>query len=75
MNCAFALAFGAPVARFLGTGARGALTFLVFFVLCGVLAGLACSIATVPGLPPAVCKPSPGQPSDCRRSSGTHRPK
>src|SRR5258708_6170570 len=40
MNCAFALAFGAPVARFLGAGGRGALAFFAFFLLCGLLAAL-----------------------------------
>ncbi|MDB5455890.1 MAG: Rhomboid family protein [Caulobacter sp.] len=40
MNAAFALAFGAPVARFLGLGPGGALSFLGFYLLCGVLAGL-----------------------------------
>ena len=40
MNSAFTLAFGAPVARLLGSGLRGAVVFLVFFILCGVLAAL-----------------------------------
>jgi membrane associated rhomboid family serine protease len=40
MNAAFCLAFGAPVARFLGTGARGASVSLLFYMVCGVLAGL-----------------------------------
>jgi membrane associated rhomboid family serine protease len=44
MNSLFVLAFGTPVARFFRTEARGAATFLVFFVLCGVLAGLAYAI-------------------------------
>lgn len=39
MNSVFILAFGAPVARFLRGDARGALAFLVFFLICGVLAG------------------------------------
>ena len=38
MNSAFVLAFGAPVARFFGKGARGSLVFLLFFLACGVLA-------------------------------------
>jgi membrane associated rhomboid family serine protease len=40
MNAAGALAFGAPVARLLGLGARGALAFALFYMLCGVLSGL-----------------------------------
>ena len=39
LNSIFILAFGTPVARFLGTGARGALAFAGFFLACGVLAG------------------------------------
>ncbi len=39
MNSVFILAFGAPVARFLGQGARGALVFAVFFLACGIVAG------------------------------------
>lgn len=40
MNAAFALAFGTPVARLLGTGARGGATFCVFYLTCGVLSGV-----------------------------------
>ena len=40
MNAAFVLAFGAPVARFLGGRLSGAVAFFLFYVLCGVLAGL-----------------------------------
>ncbi|HEY8571463.1 rhomboid family intramembrane serine protease [Phenylobacterium sp.] len=40
-NAAFLLAFGTPVARMLGLGLRGALAFLGFYVLTGVLANLA----------------------------------
>jgi membrane associated rhomboid family serine protease len=40
-NAAFLLAFGTPVARFLGLGFRGSLSFLAFFVVAGVLANLA----------------------------------
>jgi membrane associated rhomboid family serine protease len=39
MNSIFILAFGTPVARFLRTGGRGAITFLAFFLACGVVAG------------------------------------
>lgn len=41
MNAAFALAFGAPVARLLGLRPAGVLAFFIFYLLCGVLAGLA----------------------------------
>jgi membrane associated rhomboid family serine protease len=50
MNSAFSLAFGAPVARFLGADWRGALAFFVFFLTCGALAAL--SYAGVMGLTP-----------------------
>jgi membrane associated rhomboid family serine protease len=39
MNAVFILAFGTPVARFLRTGARGAIGFWGFFLVCGVVAG------------------------------------
>jgi membrane associated rhomboid family serine protease len=39
MNSVFILAFGAPVARFLGGNALGALVFALFFLICGVVAG------------------------------------
>jgi membrane associated rhomboid family serine protease len=41
MNAAFALAFGTPLARFLGSDARGAVTFFAFYLVCGVLSNLA----------------------------------
>jgi membrane associated rhomboid family serine protease len=40
MNALGALAFGPPVARWLGTGARGALAFFAFYLVCGVISGL-----------------------------------
>ena len=40
MNAAFVLAFGAPVARFLGARPSGVAGFLLFYLLCGVLAAL-----------------------------------
>ncbi len=40
MNGLSALAFGAPVARFTGTSARGAAVFFGFFLICGVLSSL-----------------------------------
>jgi membrane associated rhomboid family serine protease len=39
MNCAFILAFGAPVARYLGLDGAGAARFFLFFLVCGVLSG------------------------------------
>ncbi len=41
MNSIFIVAFGTPVARFLGSGARGASAFFAFFLVCGALAGVA----------------------------------
>ncbi len=38
MNAAFVLAFGAPVARYLGGGWRGATAFFCFFLMCGAVA-------------------------------------
>ncbi len=40
MNAAFVLAFGAPVARYFGETWRGAAVFLVYFLLCGIIAAL-----------------------------------
>jgi len=40
MNSVFILAFGPPVARFFQAGARGALAFFGFFLICGAIAGL-----------------------------------
>ncbi|MDO9223052.1 MAG: rhomboid family intramembrane serine protease [Caulobacter sp.] len=40
MNAGAALAFGPAVARHFGPGARGAGTFLLFFLVCGVAGGL-----------------------------------
>lgn len=40
MNGAFALAFGAPVGRFLGDRVSGAALFVLFYLLCGVLSCL-----------------------------------
>jgi membrane associated rhomboid family serine protease len=40
MNAVGALAFGAPVARMLGLGLRGAAGFFFFYLACGVLANL-----------------------------------
>ena len=40
MNAGAALAFGTPVARYFGASLRGALIFLIFYLLCGGLASL-----------------------------------
>jgi membrane associated rhomboid family serine protease len=40
MNAISALAFGPPVARFLGERGRGPALFFGFFLVCGVVAGL-----------------------------------
>jgi membrane associated rhomboid family serine protease len=40
MNWISALAFGPPVARFLGVRGRGPVVFFGFFLVCGVIAGL-----------------------------------
>ncbi len=55
----FVLAFGAPVARRFGEGLRGAIVFLVFFLVCGVLAtltyaALADGVAGLSGAAPPV---------------------
>jgi membrane associated rhomboid family serine protease len=41
VNSAFVLAFGAPVARYLGGGARGSAVFFAFFLFCGAAAAAA----------------------------------
>jgi len=40
LNTAFCVAFGTPVCRWLGGNARGGVLFFVFFLACGVAAGL-----------------------------------
>ncbi len=40
LNAAFALALGAPVARFLGASASAVIGFFLFYFLCGVVANL-----------------------------------
>lgn len=40
LNAAFALAFGAPVARFLGLSASAVAGFFLFYFACGVVANL-----------------------------------
>lgn len=41
VNVAFLLAFGVPVARYLGSSLSSALMFFIFFLVCGVLGSLA----------------------------------
>lgn len=48
MNAAFALAFGAPVARLFGVDVRGACGLIAFYLICGVAGGLA-FVALHPG--------------------------
>lgn len=40
MNAAATLVFGAPAARLMGAGVRGAAAFMAFFLLCGVISAL-----------------------------------
>jgi membrane associated rhomboid family serine protease len=53
INAAFIVAFGAPVSRRFGTDGQGAVSFLVFFVVCGALANLGYALAH-PGSPAIV---------------------
>lgn len=41
LNAGFALAFGAPVARFFGLNAAGVASFFAFYLACGALSSLA----------------------------------
>ena len=47
MNSVFILAFGAAVARFLGSTLSGALLFFLFFLVCGVVAGAGYAISEI----------------------------
>jgi membrane associated rhomboid family serine protease len=49
MNVGSALAFGPPVARLLGQGGRGAILFLVFFLICGAFGGLGYVVTHIEG--------------------------
>jgi membrane associated rhomboid family serine protease len=40
MNAAATLVFGAPVARLMGRGVRGAAVFMAFFLVCGIVSAL-----------------------------------
>lgn len=44
-NAVFALAFATPVSRRMGTDAKGASLFFIFYLLCGLLSGLAFAAA------------------------------
>lgn len=54
MNAAFALAFGAPVARLFGGRPAGVAAFFIFYLVCGVLAGLAFVAMNLNGIQPVV---------------------
>ena len=54
MNAVAALAFGPPVARLMGVNPRGAIVFYLFYLTCGVLAGLGFALAALHGPDPAV---------------------
>jgi membrane associated rhomboid family serine protease len=54
MNAVGALAFGAPVARLLGTRAGGAVSFALFYLVCGILAGLGYVAVNPHGMAPVV---------------------
>jgi membrane associated rhomboid family serine protease len=54
MNAVGALAFGAPAARYLGLGARGAFGFFLLFLVCGVFASLGYSLLHWRDLAPMV---------------------
>jgi len=54
MNAAALLAFGAPAARLFGAGPLGALRFLAFFLVTGVLAGLTFWVLHPEGTTPLV---------------------
>jgi membrane associated rhomboid family serine protease len=54
MNAVGALAFGAPLSRKLGIGAKGAVGYFVFYVLCGVAANVAYAAVHPQALAPLV---------------------
>jgi len=54
MNAMAALAFGAPVARLFGLTLRGALTFFLFYLVCGVLSSLGYVMAHPSSMLPVV---------------------
>lgn len=54
MNAAFALAFGAPVARLLGLNGRGGGIFCLFYMVCGALSGVGYAVIHPDSLAPVV---------------------
>lgn len=40
LNAAFCLAFSGPIARAMGKGAGGVISFFTFFLICGIVAGI-----------------------------------
>ena len=54
MNALGVLAFGAPVARYLGLGPRGGLAFFTFYLACGLISGLAYAAVHPTGMDPVV---------------------
>ncbi len=54
MNAAFGLAFGTPVARLFGLRAPGVIAFFTFYLLCGVIAGLAFVVVHPGGMSPVL---------------------
>ncbi len=84
LNALAALAFGVPVARMTGSGARGAAVFFAFYVVCGVLASLAYAAVApdgllvgasgaIAGLMGAASRVAPGDPA-ARLAPLTSRP-
>jgi membrane associated rhomboid family serine protease len=53
-NLGALLAFGEPLARRLGPGARGLGLFVLFFLVCGALSGLGFVVLNLGGVTPAV---------------------
>lgn len=54
MNAAFGLAFGTPVARLFGLRTAGVIVFFIFYLACGVIAGLAFVVLHPGGMDPVL---------------------
>ena len=54
MNAAFGLAFGAPVSRVLGLNGRGGGIFCLFYLACGIVAGVGFALIHPQGMSPVV---------------------
>src|SRR6185437_1701501 len=52
MNAVGALAFGAPAARYLGLGPKGAFRFFLLFLVCGVLSTLGYALLHIHDMAP-----------------------